>query len=1171
MEMIQDSKKKEHTFTIHRGLLFAFVLFTILPVIYNFYSQNLAATSQREDISLFFTLGYLGVESSILFIALYVFIVAILYLLVSGEEKTTSLAFIFAAGASTLAAQAPVAKEAITDGAVVSDSIAVAWLTFAFLSIFLILIGTVLNLFLFAVPYLWTRLRWSLFGTILAVLFAITILSGRGFVRSIVLASDVRTFVLPPAAEMLPLIALLAAAFLLFPILYKYWPNRFTYALILSAFPFLVANSYMLFASSSVGDGYFYVAQLFKLIAFLVPAIGLSTELVKSGLLIREDLGQARLVQAEYFKRQKDLRKQSKVIVKLAQHRVGVSRDLNSSLQDIAESAAMTLDVDRVAVWLKRREDGALSSAEVFDRQKQRHRKEESADQEAGVSIIRCMSDERILCAPNASKDSRLAEMFDGYITPSKIQALIAAPVRVGGNLVGVVSFECTREKRDWGTDDEHFARAIGDLIGAVYQTAQRKLAEDELQFRSEFENLLLNLANKFVNISAEETDQAINDALRAIGEFAGIDRSYLYIFNPDRETVSNTHEWCAPGILSMRAARQMLPVTESPWSMQKILKQEIAYMPDTMALPKEAEADSRIFRERGVRALIWVPAVRRNEVLGFAGFTCVRTTKEWSTENIALLKIVSEMFVNALERKAFVEALKESEARFQAIADEAPVMIVLSDPKGDAFYFNKTWLALTGRSRERQLGDAWLEGIHSDDRERVRSEFRENIPNKQAFRVEYRLDAADRLYRNILHQVYPRWAPNGELIGFIGSAVDVTDQKQAEEERRKLETHMRHVQNLEGLGVLAGGVAHDFNNLLMGILGNAGLAIMELPEGAPAIKRVEQIKKIAERAADLTNQLLAYSGKGKFIVGPLNLTKLVEEMAKLLETVISKNAVLHFDFPPDVPQIEADATQLRQVVMNLITNASDSLEGKEGTISVSTGHFFADAKYLSSTYLNERLPQGWYVYLEVADTGCGMEAATIERIFDPFFSTKFKGRGLGLAAVLGIVRSHRGALRVSSEAGRGTIFRIMFPRLEDAKEESANDSQGRETISCLKGCILVVDDEETSLEVAKEILQRYGLEVVTAENGRDALDIYSRRAAEISAVLLDMTMPGMDGEETFRRLKEIRSDVKVVLVSGYSELEVKDRFSGKSIAAFLQKPFGPAVLAETMKKVLSE
>jgi PAS domain S-box-containing protein len=409
---------------------------------------------------------------------------------------------------------------------------------------------------------------------------------------------------------------------------------------------------------------------------------------------------------------------------------------------------------------------------------------------------------------------------------------------------------------------------------------------------------------------------------------------------------------------------------------------------------------------------------------------------------------------------------------------------------------------------------------------------------------------------------------PNGRFRFGIGIAQDVTDRKRAEEQRLKLEAQIQQAQKLESLGVLAGGIAHDFNNLLMGMLGYASLALAELPAESPAADSVRQIETASIRAADLTRQMLAYSGKGRFIVQPLDMNRLVDEMLALLRVTISKKAALSTHFAENLPSVEGDATQIRQVVMNLITNASEALGDKAGTVRVTTGVQEIDANYLADTFLDDRLPEGRYVFLEVTDTGVGMSEETRKRLFDPFFTTKFTGRGLGLAAVLGIVRGHKGAIKVYSEPGKGTSMKVLFPAgraapiRDGVPPRVTDDWRGA-------GTVLVADDEPTVRSLAKRVLTRAGFSVLLAADGREAVEVFRANADAVTAVLLDMTMPQLGGEEVFRELRRQRPDVRVILSSGYNEQDATNHFVGKGLAGFLQKPYRPVDLLDKLREAL--
>ncbi|MBD3368218.1 MAG: response regulator [Candidatus Eisenbacteria bacterium] len=394
------------------------------------------------------------------------------------------------------------------------------------------------------------------------------------------------------------------------------------------------------------------------------------------------------------------------------------------------------------------------------------------------------------------------------------------------------------------------------------------------------------------------------------------------------------------------------------------------------------------------------------------------------------------------------------------------------------------------------------------------------------------------------------------EIMTFVsGTIAAAIERMRAQEERRELEEQMRHAQKLESLGVLAGGIAHDFNNLLTGILGNADLALMSTTSDTAVGKSLKEIKKSAERAADLSKQMLAYSGRGNFVIEPIDLNDVVAEMSNLLEVSISKKATLRCDLSSGLPPVTGDPTQVRQVIMNLITNASDAIGDEDGVISLSTGVGECTQADLAQCYAGSELAEGTYVYVEVSDTGCGMSEETLTKIFDPFFTTKFTGRGLGLAAALGIIRGHKGGIHVQSREGRGTTFRILFPA-DEARPVPDGKPAVQSTAGASDGTVLLVDDEETVRLVGASMLEQSGFKVVTASDGNEAVEYFRDHQDEVGCVLLDLTMPRMDGRETFDELRRIREDVRVVLSSGYSEQEVYGQFAGEGIAGFVQKPY---------------
>jgi signal transduction histidine kinase/CheY-like chemotaxis protein len=397
----------------------------------------------------------------------------------------------------------------------------------------------------------------------------------------------------------------------------------------------------------------------------------------------------------------------------------------------------------------------------------------------------------------------------------------------------------------------------------------------------------------------------------------------------------------------------------------------------------------------------------------------------------------------------------------------------------------------------------------------------------------------------------------------------ELVERKRAEQERHRLQGQIQHAQRLESLGVLAGGIAHDFNNLLTGMMGHAGLALEHLAEDSAAAGNVRQVELAAQRAADLTAQMLAYSGRGQFVVEIADLSPIMREMAHLLSTVISKKAILEYQLEDSIPPVEADVSQLRQVVMNLITNASDALGDDEGTILLKTGVIEASDSIVSDIAIQDELEPGRYSYIEVADTGCGMDTELQRKIFDPFFSTKFAGRGLGLAAVMGIVRGHKGAIKVESHLEQGTRFQVLLPVASRPIEPSVSINAPLPPTSSGTGTILVVDDEDYVRLLAQTILEKRGYEVLAAEDGKKGVEIFRERASDINVVLLDLTMPVMNGREAFAEMRRIRPDARIIVSSGYTESDAIQHFAGSVPSAFIQKPYQPNALSQRIAEVI--
>jgi CheY-like chemotaxis protein len=378
----------------------------------------------------------------------------------------------------------------------------------------------------------------------------------------------------------------------------------------------------------------------------------------------------------------------------------------------------------------------------------------------------------------------------------------------------------------------------------------------------------------------------------------------------------------------------------------------------------------------------------------------------------------------------------------------------------------------------------------------------------------------------------------------------------------------MQQAQRLESLGVLAGGIAHDFNNLLTALLGNLNLAHLSTPEDSPAVPYLESAETTVLRASELTQQMLAYSGKGRFIVKLHDLNHLVQEMTHLLQVSIPKKVVLHFQMAEALPPVEADSAQIQQVILNLVTNASDAIGNREGAITIRTESALLDESTLAVDFSSQGLSPGRFVALEVADTGGGIPPEIRARIFEPFFTTKPTGRGLGLSAMLGILRGHRAGIQIRSELGQGSTFRILFPEAQGSVERPTPPAAAAS--SPTRGTVLLVDDEPMILEMGEAALSGIGCRVLTARDGLEAVETFRIRAAEIDLVVMDLTMPRMDGLEAFAEMQRLHPEIPVILSSGFSEQESIPAILGRGLAGFLQKPYTIQNLRTRVQTALS-
>ena len=541
----------------------------------------------------------------------------------------------------------------------------------------------------------------------------------------------------------------------------------------------------------------------------------------------------------------------------------------------------------------------------------------------------------------------------------------------------------------------------------------------------------------------------------------------------------------------------------------------------------------------------------------------------KWRIVGVFVVLVLQTVLIGALllarrrSRRA-AAALQESEARFRNMADTAPVLIWVSGPEKLYTFFNRAWLIFGGRTIGQEIGNGWAERVHPDDLERWSETYVSAFDSRCAFQTEYRLRRADGEYRCLLCEGVPRFQHDGAFAGYIGSCVDITDLKRAQE--RALAG-----QKLESMGLLSSGIAHDFNNLLGGILTSAELALTEHAEGAPWEEELLRIKAAAVSGAQIVRELMILGAKDDPAFEPVNCSLLVREMVQMLKVLISKSAVLKIDLAEERVMVCGNAAQIRQLIMNLVINASQAIGERTGEIRIATKMLTKDQSTPIAVEAN--LPGVEYLMLEVADTGAGMTEEVKAKIFDPFFSTKATGRGLGLAVVQGVVRAHKGVIRLVSSPGSGTTFQVLLPCIpagESAKEERGAGSP-RAAGQSPAGTVLVIEDEPTLRTGASKFLRMRGFSVIEAEDGNVGTELFLKNAARVDVVLLDMTLPGKSGREVLVELQRLEPEVKVIVTSAYGRSHVQNSLDGLRSWGYIQKPYQLADVERLLRNIQAD
>jgi two-component system cell cycle sensor histidine kinase/response regulator CckA len=556
--------------------------------------------------------------------------------------------------------------------------------------------------------------------------------------------------------------------------------------------------------------------------------------------------------------------------------------------------------------------------------------------------------------------------------------------------------------------------------------------------------------------------------------------------------------------------------------------------------LRTETRFSEPMLSEHGVVSGLAVIIYAQGRLFGVLGAHTTRK-REFTEYDINFLQVAANVLGAAIERQRAEETLR-------VINQTSPLAILATDLEGRVKFWNPAAERLFGWT-EAEVLDRPLPTVPPAGTGELENLLARTSKGERLAGFETRRRNKEGGLLDVGIWSEPLRDPAGRITGILSILVDLT-------ERNRMEEQYRQTQKLESIGVLAGGIAHDFNNLLTGIIGNISMAMEEVPERNGARRLLENSLRAGDRAAELIRQLLAYAGKGRFVLEPVDLSGTVRDLLTLIETSVLKDVRLELDLAPDLPLVDADPSQMQQLVMNLVINAAEAVSEKSGAVGIRTR-----ARDISSGFGD--LPAGRYVALEVRDNGSGMDEQVKSRIFEPFFTTKFTGRGLGLAAVSGIVRGHKGAIRVTSEPGSGSTFEVLLPASQRPREEK------RSVEPAAAGAVLVVDDEEIVRQIATLALSNRGFSVLTAGNGFEALQVLREKGDRISVVLLDMSMPVMSGDRALREMRQIRPDLRVLVSTGYSESEATRRFAGLDVAGFVQKPYTASHLVDRVRSVL--
>ncbi len=705
-----------------------------------------------------------------------------------------------------------------------------------------------------------------------------------------------------------------------------------------------------------------------------------------------------------------------------------------------------------------------------------------------------------------------------------------------------------------------------------------RRQAEAGIARRLAMQRLVTSISLRLLHTDVDKLDSVVGQALEELGE--AMDSDHVLLSQVTREgtrmVLAPISSWHAVGAPETEYSG-LIALNRWNWLERVVSELRTEAFDSTAALPPAAAAESADWARAGIRSFAAIP-VKGKRMTVFFWFLAMRRTKAWTPEEVQMLGLACGIVLSALENRFAEVKIRQSEERFRVALQDSPVSVFSQDVnlRYSWVYNQPSWMnaliSLIGQ------GDADL--YPPDVAERLTAVKREVLASGGLRREE--VTVATGKDKTFCYDITmePLYDLSGRIAGITSAAVDISATKRAGEERIILEGSAREAQKLECLAVMAGGIAHDFNNLLMVILGNAELAMRSKTLPSDVTESLGAITAAGQRASELSRMMLVYSGRSGVNPRPVILGELLSDMKSLVETLVPKNITL--DYRPAGLDLLADmdTSQIQQLVTHLVTNAVEAVGSSEGGVRVCSGSRMMSRQDFQSAPggLGQNRPDGLYAFIEVSDTGCGMDEESRMHIFEPFFSTKFAGRGLGLSVVLGITRAHGGIVTVDSQSGSGTRVTVYFPAKERPVPESveplappaeAEANRSKKNLETL-GTILVVDDEDCIRDLVQHVLEMAGYSVLSAGDGVIGLSVFHQKADRVSAAILDLKMPRMDGYELIRSLHRTRPDLPIIVFSGYSSEDATGHLAGSEISAFIQKPCETEVLLRTLKSVLA-